>query len=296
LGLAGVPKTPWCPAVDYGNHASCLNHPDFQAYAVGLFSDLGANYDLDFIQTCMIPYVLPPQYLDRIPCAADPIEWALAAPGGGGCFCRHCLAAAAQDGFDLDTARPTLQHLAEQDWKRVLASGITAEQYLAGQPVLKRWLDFRRDSVNRLYARIAAAVKELQPRIELRWNHYTINHSYYSGIDLSTLTEHIDSIRLHAMVEQHGRLDLVEAKIDFLKAFGQAVPRGLPWLAAIDLRGSNPDVVAATARRAADTGCMGCVLSHYGASPLENFTAARRGLAASRWQHALGLDADGGDK
>ena len=50
---------------NYQNPAVCHNSPAFQEYAVGLYSDLSANYDLDYIQTCLIPYVLPTKYLTQ---------------------------------------------------------------------------------------------------------------------------------------------------------------------------------------------------------------------------------------
>ena len=48
-----------------GHPAVCLNSPAFQEYALGLYSDLAANYDLDYIQTCLIPYVLRTKYLTQ---------------------------------------------------------------------------------------------------------------------------------------------------------------------------------------------------------------------------------------
>ncbi len=61
----------------------CCHHPDVRQYILGLFGDLAANYDLDYIQTC--------QYL------------------GGECFCEHCIRAAKELGFDMEAAIPVLR-------------------------------------------------------------------------------------------------------------------------------------------------------------------------------------------
>jgi len=65
----------------------CCHHPDVREYILGLFGDLSANYDLDYIQTC--------QYL------------------GGECFCEHCIRAAKELGFDMEAAIPVLQRNAD---------------------------------------------------------------------------------------------------------------------------------------------------------------------------------------
>ena len=113
---------------NYGNPAVCLNSPAFQEYAVGLYSDLAANYDPDYIQTCLIPHVLPIRYLTQnLP--PDPIEQALVAPKKGGCFCVHCMDAAKKSGFDLGEARKELLVLAKQEMQPIMDTGISAEAY-----------------------------------------------------------------------------------------------------------------------------------------------------------------------
>jgi hypothetical protein len=267
---------------NYNKPASCLNSPDFQEYAVGLYSDLSANYEPDYIQTCMIPYVLPTWYLvQNLP--PDPIKWALIAPQKGGCFCSHCMAAAEAKGFDLENSRKELLELARQDNDAILDSGITAMEYLYEYPVLKQWLDFRCDSVNNLYSQISKTSKALQAGIDIRWNNYVRTHGYYSGIDLPSFMNHIDSIRANAFVEHEDDPALVDEKIEHLNHFNEIVQDRVHWVAALDIRGRNPAVLERSAELSSFTGCDGYALSHYGGATLENLRAVRRGLQKSKW-------------
>lgn len=244
---------------NYNNPASCLNSPDFQEYAVGLYSDLSDNYELDYIQTCMIPYVLPTWYLvQNLP--PDPIKWALVAPQKGGCFCAHCISAAASKGFDLAGAKEELLVLARQDTETVLASGISAADYLHEHPVLKQWLDFHCESVNTLYSRISKTAKALTPGIDIRWNNYVRTHGYYSGIDLPGFMNHVDSIRAIAFVEHEDDPALVDEKVEHLKQFNEIVQDRVHWVAAIDIRGRNTTVLEKSTELSSRTGCEGYAL------------------------------------
>jgi hypothetical protein len=265
-----------------GHPAVCLNSPAFQEYALGLYSDLAANYDLDYIQTCLIPYVLRTKYLTQnLP--PDPIDWALVAPEKGGCFCGHCMAAAKKSGFDLEEARKELLILAKQDKQPIRKPGILAAEYLRQQPVLKRWLDFRCESVNNLYRMTSTAAKSFKPDIDIRWNHYTRTHSYYSGIDLSSFTKHVDSIRANAFVEHSDDLKLVDDKVRYLENFEKAAGDRVHWVAALDIRGKDPSVLEKSAELSSFTGCDGYALSHYGGATFENLRAVKRGLQKSKW-------------
>jgi hypothetical protein len=230
----------------------------------------------------MIPYVLPTWYLvQNLP--PDPIKWALVAPRKGGCFCTHCQSAAKESGFDLAGRRKELASLAGQDTEAILASGITAGEYLSEHIVLRQWLDFRCASVNRLYKKISKRAKALRPGMDIRWNNYVRTHGYYSGIDLPSFMNHVDSIRANAFVEHEDDPDLVDEKVEHLKRFNEIVQDRVHWVAAIDIRGRDTDVLEKSAARSSHTGCHGYALSHYGGAPLENLEAVRRGLAKSKW-------------
>lgn len=76
--INGQPRTVWGRG-----YPICLNHPDARQYVLNLFSDLVANYGLDYVQTCTQPFM----------------------PGGpetGGCFCNSCIQAARDSGIDLE--------------------------------------------------------------------------------------------------------------------------------------------------------------------------------------------------
>ena len=267
---------------NYRKPAACLNSPDFQEYALGLFSDLAANYDLDYLQTCMIPYVMPVSFLE-INIAPDPIDWALAAPAKAGCFCAHCGKAAKRHGLDLADAREELLATARQDRQAVLDSGMTAEEYLQKHPVLRRWLDFRCESVNGLYRLIHDEAQRLHPGIDIRWNNYIRTHGYYSGIDLPALMNHLGSIRANAFVEHHDDIKLVDEKVQYLKNFNEIVAGRLRWVASIDIRGKDPQVLEKSAELSSFTGCNGYALSHYGEATFDNLRAVKRGLRKSKW-------------
>ena len=122
----------------------------------------------------------------------------------------------------MEEARKELLILAKQDKQPIRKPGILAAEYLRQQPVLKRWLDFRCESVNNLYRMTSTAAKSFKPDIDIRWNHYTRTHSYYSGIDLSSFTKHVDSIRANAFVEHSDDLKLVDDKVRYLENFEKA--------------------------------------------------------------------------
>jgi hypothetical protein len=230
----------------------------------------------------MIPYVLPTWYLvQNLP--PDPIQWALVAPQKGGCFCSHCHSTAEESGFDLAGARKELMVLARQDPGPILASGITAVDYLNEHPVLRQWLDFRCDSVNRLHGKISMAAKSRCPGIDIRWNNYVRTHGYYSGINLPSFMDHVDSIRANAFVEHEDDPALVDEKVEHLKQFNAIVRDRVHWVAAIDIRGRNSAVLEKSAELTSFTGCDGYALSHYGGATLENLDAVRRGLRKSKW-------------
>ena len=173
--------------------------------------------------------------------------------------------------------------MANQEKEPILQSGITAEAYLQKNSVLKEWLDFRCESVNILYSAISKSTNELQPGIDIRWNNYVRTHGYYSGIDLPSMMNHIDSIRANAFVEHEDDLALVEEKVEHLRQFNDLVQNRVHWVAAIDIRGQNQAILEKSAELSSYTGCNGYALSHYGGARLENLEAVKRGLKKSKW-------------
>jgi len=270
---------------NHGMPASCLNNPDFQEFVVALYFDVISHYDLDYVQTCMMPFVLPARLLVENS-RKDSLEWLLIGPQKGGCFCTHCMKAAAADGFDLKEAQQELQVLAKQDVQAIMSSGISGQDYQDKHPVLKKWFDFRCVSVNRLYGKIKAEAKKCNPKIDLRWNNYLRTHGYYSGVHLPDFMKYIDSIRANVYVEHQNDPKLVAVKVDYLKWFNKVVNDRVQWIAALDIRGKNRDILEQCAELCSYTGCDGYALGHYGGALLENLKAVKRGLMKSKWaQH-----------
>ena len=99
---------------------------------------------------------------------------------------------------------------------------------------------------------------------------------------------HIDSIRANAFVEHQDDMALVAEKIAYLHNFNKIVDDRLYWVASIDIRGKNTEVLKRSAELSSYTGCDGYALSHYGGATFENLRAVKRGLQKSKWaEHFL---------
>ena len=119
-------------------HPVCLNHPDVRQYVLGLWTDLAANYDVDYLQTCMIPF-------------------AEGGPATGGCFCDACRREAKESGFDLEKAR-----------KALLANPESKAEADA-------WQTFRQNSVTRWYQMINNNAHAVKPNLDVRFNDFMRN-------------------------------------------------------------------------------------------------------------------------
>lgn len=112
----------------------CPNNPDVRKYVIALFGDIAANYDVDYIQTCQLIF----NNLDI--------------DEGGTCFCRHCMAAAKEAGFDLEAAIPVLM------------------KDKNAQPQRDNWITFRTNITTEFYRLISEKIKEENPGCHLRFN------------------------------------------------------------------------------------------------------------------------------
>ena len=149
----------------------CPNHPDVRAYLIALFSDLAANYDLDYIQTC--------QYLFNNRDVDD----------GATCFCRYCIAEATTTGFDLEAAIPVLR------------------KNKNAQPERDRWLAFRCNSSTKLYRLISEAIKAENPKCHLRLNDvfpWSGGESIDYGLDIKAIAPYLGSVVNQDHQEQNG--------------------------------------------------------------------------------------------
>jgi hypothetical protein len=260
----------------------CLNSPDAREYVVGLFSDLTANYDVDYVQTCLIPFHSGrgfPQEARRL------LGTAL-----GGCFCAACQEAAGEAGLDLQrvqavlrpladaTARPSLEQAHEM--ALLSASNTTATAMLLEVPELFQWLCFRRDSVTRFFGAIHDAIHAIRPDVDLRLNAYLSSHQELSGIDLRALRPHLDSIRSSDYSEQSGDPARLEHKRRWLLAVRRAVGEEMPFLSAIGVRPkATPELIRQGVVVSAECGVDGITMGHYDGAPFAHLRAIREGMA-----------------
>jgi hypothetical protein len=118
------------PIVFGRTYPICPNSPDARQYVLNLLSELAARYDVDYVQTCTLPFMR----------------------GGvekGGCFCQNCVKAA---NFDLVKVQAVLKRTP------------------TAQPELGQWQEFRKESLARYYKVIHDGIHATRRDVELRFN------------------------------------------------------------------------------------------------------------------------------
>jgi hypothetical protein len=259
----------------------CFNSRDAREYIVGLFADLATNYDVDYIQTCLIPF-------DR---GRDDEHAARRLLGVtlGGCFCPSCKQAARERGIDLERIQSVLRPIADRvsrptleeshRWKLLAASNTTAIAALFEAPELFQWLLFRRDSLTRLFKEVHDRIHAVRAKIDLRLNAYISADQELAGIDLAALKPHLDSIRSSDYSEQTGDPERLEHKRQFLMSIRQAVGDDMPFLSAIGVRPkATPELVRRGVIVSKECGVDGITMGHYDGAPFRNLRAIREGM------------------
>jgi hypothetical protein len=291
----------------------CHNHPDARAYVLALFHDLAANYDLDYVQTCMLP-IAPARLPVQIGAGGDQhrantfefgfwsspaedLREALAATALGGCFCEHCAAAARQLGFDLAAMRRALLPLANaQDhptleeahrlrvWRGSNASAALA---LVERPEILDLVRLRCATMARTYREIGETMRKARPAIDFRENAHIKWAAELAGLDYRQIKPALGSIRSSDYSEQSGRMERMEDKRRFLLALRAAVGDGLSMLSAIGVRPqATPELIRKGVQISAECGADGITLGHYDGAPLKNLEAVGQGLAEAGVQVA----------
>lgn len=265
----------------------CFNAPDAREYIVGLFADLTTHYDIDYVQTCLIPFRAGRGMFGQSSAhdAARLIETAT-----GGCFCPHCAAAARRAGLDWDAivaalrpladsiAQPTLEQVHEM--ALLLASNTTPTAILMENPALYQWLIFRRDSLTRFFQEVHERIHTIKPNIDLRLNAYISAHQELSGLDLRALKPHLDSIRSSDYSEQSGDAARLEFKRRWLMSVRRAVGEEMPFLSAIGVRPkATPELIRQGVVVSAQCGVDGITIGHYDGATFSNLRAIKEGLA-----------------
>jgi hypothetical protein len=135
--ISGAPLVIW----DGRAHPVCLNNPDVRDYVRALYTDLAANYDLDYIQTCMIPFA-----------EGDASK--------GGCFCQSCRAAAEPQGIAI-----AHDHAAWQKFREDSVARFYAAMHSASHSV-NRAIDIRYNAFMRNTALWGLDLRLLRPHVD----------------------------------------------------------------------------------------------------------------------------------
>jgi hypothetical protein len=259
----------------------CPNNADVREYVRALFADLAANYDVDYIQTCLIPFKSGSD-------PGQPAARVLAAVLGG-CWCDSCAAAADRAGLDWDSLRSELMPLADvlarggpegARERRLLGSCNTTETAVLLQtPALYEWLRFRVNSMTSFFALIHDEVHAVRDGIDLRLNAYISSCQELSGLDLRALSAHLDSVRSSDYSEQKGNMDALEHKRRWLLAVRQAIGEEMHFLSAIGVRPrATREIIRQGVVVSAQCGADGITMGHYDGAPFSNLRAIREGL------------------
>lgn len=268
----------------YGNRIGkflCFNHPDAREYIVALFADVVTNHDVDYVQTCLIPF-----HSGR---GSEHDAVRLYGATLGGCFCDACKAAAREAGADLDRIRDALLPLAdrvarpslEQAHEMALleASNTSTTAVLLETPELFEWLQLRRDALVRTFKAVHDRIHDIKPGIDLRLNAYITAHQELAGLDLRALKPHLDSIRSSDYSGQSGDITRLEHKRRWLMAVRRAVGDDMFFLSAISPRPkATPEIVRQAVVVSAECGVDGITMGHYDGAPFANLRAIKEGL------------------
>ncbi|MHC4176966.1 MAG: glycoside hydrolase family 10 protein [Planctomycetota bacterium] len=224
-----------------GRYVPCLNNPDFQEYIVALFGDLAKNYDVDYIQTCMVHFA-----------DGDPSE--------GGCFCDWCIKAAEKTGYDMEVLKAALRKNPTK------------------QPQRRLWEEFRRKSVTALYKRVIEAVHKQNPKIDFRLNHWT-RGAKRGGLYVEDVVPMLNSIRLMSYHEQEGDPKKLDAKRDWIADTMKLTDGRISVLAAMGVRDkAYPELIHAGVKVAVSERVQGITLGHYDGAAFSILRAIRNGM------------------
>lgn len=268
----------------------CFNNPDAREYAASLFVELASRYDVDYIQTCLMPFSA-----GRAPRGSGTDTARLVGSVLGGCFCEHCAKAATEAGLDWDRIRGDLLPLADaagapsleqsHEMALLLAGNTSPVEILLQNPSLYRWLGFRRDSLTAFFKEVhervhaARATSAAGRDIDLRLNAYISENQELSGLDLRALRPHLDSIRSSDYSEQSGDPDRLEHKRRWLLAVRRAIGDEMPFLSAIGVRPkATPELIRRGVVISALCGADGITIGHYDGAPFSHLRAIREGM------------------
>jgi len=262
----------------------CFNNPDSRNYAAGLFEELVSRYDLDYIQTCLIPFAAGHAPRGTSQPAARLLGTVL-----GGCFCEHCAQAAAARGLDFEKIKQDLLLLADSlsrptpeqahEIALLTASNTSPTAVLMENPSLYAWLNFRRDCLTDFFKEVHDRVHAAKNNIDLRLNAYISANGELSGIDLRALKPHLDSIRSSDYTEQAGDPGRMEFKRRWLLSVRRAIGDDMYFLSAIGVRpNATPELIRQGVVISAQCGADGLTMGHYDGASFSHLRAIKEGM------------------
>jgi len=262
----------------------CFHHPDAREYAASLFVELASRYDLDYLQTCVIPFSG-----GHSPHGSSHPAGRLIGTVLGGCFCEHCAKAAGGLGLDLEKVRSDLLPLADalkhptleqsHEIQLLLASNTTQTAILLENPSLFDWLRFRRDSLTAFFRELHERVHAAKADVDLRLNAFITSDQELSGLDLRSLKPHLDSIRSSDYSEQSGDPSRLEHKRQWLLSVRRAVSDEMHFLSAIGVRPkATPELIRQGVVISAQCGVDGITIGHYDGAPYSHLRAIKEGM------------------
>ncbi|GAA4979451.1 hypothetical protein [Actinopolymorpha pittospori] len=276
-------------AVEAQRALPCLNNPDVQEYLVGLVTDLAANHDIDFIQSCLVMFGSGFRSSNTVSASSKPAGWtAVMAVATGGCFCAACEAKARAQGLDWEEVLRQSRHLAMVSTGRDLEeahegtllreSNYSETELLLENDAFAAWLLFRRRSIDDLFRVISEAIHAARPEVDFRYNTY-MSQPELAGLNFRSAFEYVDSVRESDYSDQLGTPEGVAVKRAKLMKARRALGYDKPLLAALGVRpNATPETLRASVKAAVDAGCDGLSLGHYDGATMERLRAVATGM------------------
>lgn len=274
-------------AVEAQRALPCLNHPDVREYLVGLFTDLAANYDVDYVQTCLVMFGAGRD--DGGTHSFGPSDWQqLLSVATGGCFCSACESKANSEGLDWGAIVGEIGHLArvskrlglEELHERQLLdeANYTESTLLIENEAFMAWLQFRKRSITELFATVKDALSGTGRNVEFRYNTYMASPER-AGLDFKSAFRHVDSVRESDYSDQLGTAEGVATKRAKLMKIRRSLSEDQKLIAALGVRpNATPETLRGSVKAAVDAGCDGLSLGHYDGATMERLDAVREGL------------------
>ncbi|HLT60035.1 MAG TPA: hypothetical protein VK020_02530 [Microlunatus sp.] len=275
-------------AIEAQRALPCLNHPDVREYLAALVTDLVANHDIDFVQSCLVMF--GSGYGRSNTVGGARAAWSeVLATSTGGCFCNSCRDKAVAEGLDWDEIVREVRHLnlvhtgrdleEAHEGQLLRESNYSEAELLLENAAFASWLAFRRRSIDELFQLIGQAAHDARPEIDFRYNTYMARPEL-AGLNFTTAFRHVDSVRESDYSDQLGTPEGVAIKRAKLMKARRALGYDKPLLAALGVRpNATPEILRASVKAAVDSGCDGLSLGHYDGATMARLRAVAEGVA-----------------